>query len=291
MSIPMNSTCIACRVDRIANTVSTLGDEAKTTAFLKEWMAMAARYPVDVDSARCGYYTDRLIEKFYGVDPADSHKQDKADSNRFALERIDLIRSRIEAEADPVYAGLQYAILGNYLDFSALQGKVSYAQLEEMLNKYKDFVLDKTVVADFCAQLAKAKKLLIFTDNAGEIVFDRVLAELLQKKYPKLQIVFCVRGKPVANDATREDAEAVGITFPIVDSGTAIGGTDISLLPPEAKKELEEADVILAKGMGNTESMFGCGYNVFYAFLVKCRRFEAYFNAPFMQAMFVKEKV
>ena len=291
MSIPMNSTCIACRVNRIVNTVSTLGDEAQTTAFLKEWMRMAAEYPEDVDSAHCGYYTDRLIEKCYGIDPADSHKQDKADSNRFALERIDLIRSRIVSEEDPIYAGLQYAILGNYLDFSALQGRVSYAELEEMLNKYKEFVLDKTVVADFCAQLAEGKKLLIFTDNAGEIVFDRVLAELLQKKYPHLQIVFCVRGKPVANDATREDAQAVGITFPIVDSGTAIGGTNISLLPPEAKKELEEADVILAKGMGNTESMFGCGYNVFYAFLVKCRRFEEYFNAPLMQAMFVKEKV
>lgn len=289
MSIPMNSTCIACRVDRITRQISSMGTEEQTTAFLKAWMKMAAEYPPDIDSARCGYYTDLLVEKFYGINPADLMKKDKEDSNRFALARIDQIRRRVEESDDPVYTGLQYAILGNYLDFSALQGRVSYAELEEMLDKYKDFVLDKAVTDQFSADLAKGRKLLIFTDNAGEIVFDRVLAQVLKKRYPHLEIVFCVRGAPVANDATRGDAEAVGIEFPIVDSGIAIGGTDIALLPKEAKQELETADVVLAKGMGNTESMYGCGYHVYYAFLVKCARFMDFFNAPMMKAMFLRE--
>ena len=290
MSIPMNSTCIACRVERITNTVSKLGDDAQTTAFLKAWMAMAAAYPADMDSARCGYYTDRLIEKFYGVDPADAMQADKKASNAFVLERIGKIRSRIQAESDPVFAGLQYAVLGNYLDFAALAGKVSYEELDNMLDTYKNFRLDRETVTAFAADLERAKNLLIFTDNAGEIVFDRVLAEVLQERYPQLTITFCVRGKPVANDATREDAREAGIEFPVIDSGNAVGGMDFSLLSPEAEKALKEADVILAKGMGNTESMFGCGYNVYYAFLVKCKRFEEVFRAAPMQAMFVKER-
>ncbi|MBO5868266.1 MAG: DUF89 family protein [Oscillospiraceae bacterium] len=290
MSIEMNSTCIACRVDRITAKVSTLGTEAQTTAFLKEWMKLAITYSPDVDSARCGYYTDNLIKEFYGVDPAESHIQDRRDSNQFVLERIDLIRNRIKSADDPLYAGLQYAILGNYLDFAALAGRVSYEEMDALLDKYKDFVLDKQVVADFASDLEKAENLLILTDNAGEIVFDRVLAELIQELYPDLKITFCVRGLPVANDATREDALAAQITFPVLDNGTALGGTDLETLPPETRQAFETADVILAKGMGNTESLFGCGYNVYYAFMVKCKRFEEFFGADFMQALFLRDK-
>lgn len=290
MSISMNSTCLACRVDRIIKTLGPLGTEEQLTAFLKKWMTMAAQYPKDMDSARCGYYTDRLAEEFYGVDPADLMAQERRISNQFVLERLDVIRQRIELSDDPVYAGLQYAILGNYLDFAALAGKVSFSELEAMLDKVRDMDIDKTEVAAFARDLQQAKKLLIFTDNAGEIGFDRVLGQVLQKRYPGLEITFCVRGMPVANDATREDAAAVGVEFPVIDSGNAVGGTAIELLGAEAKKALEEADVILAKGMGNTETLYGCGYNVYYAFLVKCQRFVEVFNAPMMQAMFVRER-
>ena len=290
MSIGMNSTCIACRVHRIINTIGPLGTEAQLTEFLKKWMEMAAAYHKDVDSSRCGYYTDCLTKEFYGVDPADLMAKDRADSNRFVVERIDAIRSRVEAAEDPVYAGLQYSVLGNYLDFAALAGQISYDALDGMLEKAKDMTIDKAVAADFAADLETAKTLLIITDNAGEIGVDRVLAEVLQKKYPQLTITFCVRGEPVANDATREDAQAVGITFPVIDSGNAVGGTAEEWLSEEAKNARQTADVILAKGMGNTESMWGCGYNVYYAFLVKCQRFAEIFNAPMMQAMLVKEE-
>ena len=291
MSIGMNSTCIACRVHRIIDTVGPLGTEEQLTVFLKKWMEMASKYDDTIDSARCGYYTDLLTKELYGVDPADLMKKDREDSNRFVVERIDHIRSRVEAAADPVYAGLQYAILGNYLDFAALAGKISYEDLDAMLDKAKDICLDDSTVSRFAADLREGKRLLIITDNAGEIGFDRVLAQVLKKQYPHLEITFCVRGLPVANDATRADAAAVGIEFPVIDSGNAVGGHAMELLSEEAKNAMEQADVILAKGMGNTESLFGCGYNVYYAFLVKCRRFVEVFNAPMMQAMLIKERL
>ena len=291
MSIGMNSTCIACRVHRIIDNVGPLGTEEQLTQLLKKWMEMAAKYDDTVDSARCGYYTDLLTKELYGIDPADLMRKDREDSNRFVVERIDHIRSRVEAAEDPVYAGLQYAILGNYLDFAALADKVSYDELDEMLEKAKDMDIDRGVAAQFAADLEKGKKLLILTDNAGEIGFDRVLAQVLSKIYPHLQITFCVRGIPVANDATREDAAAVGIEFPIIDSGNGVGGTAMELLSQEAKNAMDSADVILAKGMGNTESLYGCGYNIYYAFLVKCARFMELFNAPMMQAMLIKERL
>lgn len=290
MGIPMNATCLACRVNRVINTVKPIGTEEQTTAFLKKLFGKISQYPANIDSARCGYYTDRMFEEFYGFDPAELNKTDREVSNRFVLERLDMISSRIEAAADPVYAALQFSVLGNYLDFAALAGKVSFQELEKMLDGAKDIDLDREEYRQFLKDLDGAQTLLYITDNAGEIGFDRVLAEVLHTTYPHLQITFCVRGAPVANDATREDAAAVGIEFPVIDSGVAVGGTAIDMLSPEAKQALEAADVVLAKGMGNTESMYGCGYNVYYAFLVKCQRFAEVFQKPLMAPMFVRDR-
>ena len=127
------------------------------------------------------------------------------------------------------------------------------------------------------------------TDNAGEIGFDRIFAEELARAFPQLEITFCVRGGPTANDATREDAAAMGLPFPVIDNGNLVPGTQLDLLSAEAKQAVETADVILAKGMANVETMLGCGYNIYYAFLVKCQRFVNLFGKPLMTPMLVGE--
>ena len=104
-----------------------------------------------------------------------------------------------------------------------------------------------------------------------------------------MEITFCVRGGIALNDATREDAAAVGIPFPVIDNGNRVPGTQLDLLGEEARTALERADVILAKGMANVETMLGCGYNVYYAFLVKCQRFVTLFDKPLMTPMLVRE--
>ena len=109
-------------------------------------------------------------------------------------------------------------------------------------------------------------------------------------KYPHLTITFCVRGGPANNDATREDAAEVGIPFPVIDNGNRIPGTQIDMLGEEAKAAFERADVILSKGQGNAETLLGCGYNIYYAFLVKCPLFMERFQKPKLTPMFVKER-
>ena len=205
------------------------------------------------------------------------------------LERLPGIRQRIEATHDPLFTALQFAILGNYIDFSALQGELTFEKLDEMLKNAENMDLDRETYHRFREKLGKSQRLLYLTDNAGEIGMDRVFAEAIQEKYPHLKITFCVRGAITANDATREDAAAVGIPFPVIDNGNQVAGTELSMLGAEAKQALETADVILAKGMGNTETMFGCGYNVYYAFLVKCPRFTKIFQKPMMTPMFIPD--
>lgn len=285
----MNNVCVGCFMGKRLAQIDALGTEEQATQMGKKILQMYAESPADMDSALLGGLVDAEICRFYGIDP-DRFRQEKEMSNRFVMERLDVIRSRVEQAEDPVYAGLQYAVLGNYLDFSALAGQVSFGDLEKMLDKAKEIHLDRQVYGEFCADLEKGGKLLYITDNAGEIGFDRVLAEQIGKKYPGVEITFMVRGGIISNDATREDAAAVGITLPVIDSGAAIGGTAISRCSAQAQAAIRQADVILAKGMGNTESMYGCGYNVYYAFLVKCDRFIQYFNKPKMTPMFIRDK-
>ena len=289
MSIPMNSTCYLCHLQRNVETARTLGDDATATAFSRELMQLYLSAPSEASSPWLAAETSRLFQQYYGLGE-DRFYQEKIDSNRFAMERLPQIRERVCNSSDPLYAGLQFAILGNYLDFSALQGQVSFEDLSKMLDKAQEMQVDKANFDRLVEDLQKATKLLYLTDNAGEIVFDRVFAETIHKAFPHLQITFCVRGGPAHNDATRKDAADVGIPFPVIDNGNCVGGTEIALLSAEAKQALDQADVIIAKGMGNTETLLGSGYNIYYAFLVKCQRFVEHFGKPKMTPMLVCER-
>ena len=286
MSIPMNTLCIQCIANKHLEAARAL-DESKSVAFGQDLLQILKDALNGSNSAVVGSKINGLYQKHFGLGQ-DRFVQEKKDSNAFVKQRMHKISALVEQQKDPVFSALQFAILGNYLDFAALSGQVSFHKLDDMLADALKMQLDKNVYNQFCADIAHGKKLLYITDNAGEIGFDRILAEQLQKKYPHLQITFCVRGLPAHNDATREDAAFMEINWPIVDTGNDIGGVEISLLSPESKMALDEADVVIAKGMGNTESMYGCQYNIYYAFLVKCKRFEEFFNKPHMHPMFIK---
>ena len=289
MSVSFNSECLLCHMGRTVKTARSLGTEEQAMAFSRDLLKLYLSAPDGVGSPWFGPGTQDLLEKHYGV-PHDRFVEEKAESNRFVLSRLDQIREKVQTSEDPVFAGLQMAILGNYIDFAALQGEISFEKLDEMLENASRMELDMEAYAALCADLEQGKNLLYLTDNAGEIGFDRIFAEEIHKKYPDLQITFCVRGAPAMNDATREDAKEVGIPFPVIDNGNRIAGTELSLLGQEAKEALETADVIIAKGMANTETMYGCGHNIYYAFLIKCPRFVSVFGRPKMTPMLVRER-
>ena len=288
MSVGINTQCLLCHFRRNLEVARPLGTEEQAMAFARDMMRMYLAAPEGVSSPWFNPQVSDLLTRHYGL-PEDRFAEEKRQSNAFVLERMDHIRALAQGAEDPVYAGLQLAILGNYLDFSALQGQVSFEKLDDMIGKALDWELDRNVYGELCAQLEQGGKLLYLTDNAGEIGFDRIFAEEIARKYPEVDITFCVRGAITINDATRADAEAVGLPFPVIDNGNRVPGTQIDLLSKEAKAALDGADIILAKGMANCETMHGCGYNVYYAFLVKCQRFVDLFQKPMLTPMLVKE--
>ena len=288
MSIAMDAQCIVCHIRRHVATALTLGDEDTATRFAKELIKIYMDAPAGETTVAICPQVDELYRRFYHVGD-DRFAAEKAQSNQFVMDRMDTIRARTEAAEDPVLAGLKLAILGNYIDFSALQGEVSFEKLEDMLQKAMEMELDKDAYAALLDDLAKGQKLLYLTDNAGEIGFDRIFAEQIHKKYPHLGITFCVRGGPTLNDATREDAAAVGIPFRVIDNGNLVAGTQLDLLSVEAKNALDTADVIIAKGQANAETLLDSPYNIYFAFMVKCPRFIQRFDKPKLTPMLVRQ--
>ncbi len=289
MSVAFDTECLQCHMGKALSSARALGDEETAVAFCRELMKLYLQAPADAASPWFAPGTAELLHKFYGAD-LDRFREEKRQSNLFVLERMDRIRDKIAGAEDPIFAALQFAILGNYIDYSALHGEVSLEKLDDMLATALEMELDRDCYARFLQELSRAERLLYLTDNAGEIVFDRIFAEVLHLAFPGLSITFCVRGGPANNDATREDAQAVGLPFPVIDNGNRIPGTQLDQLGPEAKAAMDSADVILAKGQGNVETLFGCGYNIYYAFLVKCSRFIKKFNKPKLTPLFLRER-
>lgn len=284
----MDAACLQCSLRRNLETAQSLGTAEETMEFARELLQLYLDAPRDVPSTWITPQVTQLLHRRYGLE-IDRFRQEKLDSNRLVLTHMPRIQERVCSAADPVLAGLQFAILGNYLDFAALQGQISFETFSDMLDSAEKMTFDMEAFRALCRDLEAGKRLLYLTDNAGEIGFDRIFAEEIARCYPQLEITFCVRGGPTLNDATREDAETVGIPFRVIDNGNLVPGTQLNLLSREAKDALESADVILAKGMANVETLYGCGYNIYYAFLVKCQRFVNLFHQPMMTPMLVRE--
>jgi uncharacterized protein with ATP-grasp and redox domains len=287
----LDSQCILCLLKRHADTAAKLGNEEQVTAFTRELMRILCDGPVEMSAP---FYTPdiaKLFTEHFGL-ADDRFTEEKELSNRFCMERLDKISGMVRSADDPLYAGLQGAILGNYIDFSALQGEVSFEKLDEMLDLLHTIEVDRAVFARLRADLEGGKELLYLTDNAGEIVFDRVWLEVIRDLFPNLAITVCVRGGPAQNDATIADAEEIGMPFRVIDNGTCISGTVLEKASDELRAAIERADVVISKGQANVETLLdtGHGYNIYYAFLVKCKRFIDRFGKEKLTPMLVREK-
>ena len=234
------------------------------------------------------YRFNQVYEKYFGQKA--SYKDIKKKYNDLVLSLEEAVRKRIEASKDPLAQALWYARAGNYIDFGAMN-QVEEETFLSLLDSVKLQEQEATVIASFVEQCKNARNFLLIADNCGEIVLDKLFLEQLHKRFPELSIDVLVRGGEVLNDATKEDAEYVGISkvARVISNGLPIAGTVYELLPDDAKEVMDRADVILAKGQGNYESLCKQGRHIFYSFLCKCELFTSRFRVPKLTGIFVEE--
>ena len=230
----------------------------------------------------------KVYEDFFGKEK--EYGKIKYEHNKKMLQIEEEIQRSIEQAKDPLEQAILYARTGNYIDYGAMK-VVDEGILGELLQKAVTEKLDKRNYDCFKQDLKQAKMLTYVLDNCGEIVLDKLLIKEIKRQYPKLQIYVLVRGKEVLNDATMDDAIQIGLTkmVPVIENGTGIAGTVLEKISEEAKEALNAADVILAKGQGNFESMYGCGLNVYYLFLCKCDWFVKRFGMTKNAGVFLRE--
>lgn len=234
------------------------------------------------------YQFNKVYEEYFGK-KASFHSVKKK-YNDLVLSMEDSIRNEIAQSEDPLKKALLYARVGNYIDFGAMNN-VDEKTFIALFNNVSLSADDEKTYESFIRRCESAENFLLITDNCGEIVLDKLFLEQLRIKFPKLSFNALVRGKEVLNDATMEDALYVGLDnfATLYSNGEAIAGTVTGMLPPDAKKILEGADVILSKGQGNYESMCNQGMHIFYSFLCKCELFTTRFQVPRLTGIFIEE--
>ena len=278
----ISESCAKCLFDRQQN-------KTDNEEYLSEIRELLDNRGEDDTSPYMVYLFNKVHTRYFGKGA--DYKEIKKRYNDLVLDMEETLRKDIEDSQDPLAKALVIARIGNYIDFGAM----NHVDKEEFLKLFSDTGFredDIPVYEAFLKECSKGKSFLLVCDNCGEIVLDKLMIEQLRKRFPDISVKALVRGGEVLNDATTEDAEYTGLSkvATIISNGEAIAGTIYEMMPNEAKDAMDEADVILAKGQGNYESMSGRGRHVFYQFLCKCDLFTSRFNVERLTGIFIEEK-
>jgi hypothetical protein len=264
----LDAECYPCMMSQALRAAgfSGLRGEALREAMRQSAAIIGSANPNMSPPAVAALFYERLKD-LSGVE--DPYRELKWESNAKALDILPRLRREAKSSPDPLAYAVKAAIAGNIIDFGA---RAVPADLEENLRK----VLESEPFIDHLEQmredLGSASGLLLICDNAGEIVMDMLLLEVLASLYPGLKLTAAVRGGPAINDATREDAEQAGLNkvCAVIDTGTAMAGIDLVRSSSRFREAFEGVDVILSKGQGNYETLDCRHENIYFLFQVKC---------------------
>lgn len=268
--------------------IKDFDDEEKKARYMKDVLATLGNMGEGEAAPVATERMDRTFTEYFGVNR--SFEAVKVKFNDLLLKKEDELRAVVNSSPDRLMTALKLARIGNYIDFGAL-ASVEEDTLSDLIKRAPDDTLDEPTYERLLRDLAGARHMIFIPDNCGEIVFDKIFLEVLREEYPALDLKVLVRGRPVLNDVTEADAKYVGIDkiWPVVPNGSGIAGCYLPDISDEARALLDEADLIVTKGQGNFETLFGCDRNVYYVFLCKCEWFERRFGMKRLEGVFVNE--
>lgn len=281
----LNSECIKCLMNKFLKNMPTDKGEEYKLQYIQTLLRILSEATLP-DSAPV---VMNRIEKALGM--LQDFSKEKLFFNNLLMSKQEYIKMKIAAAKDPLRLAVNFAMLGNYIDFGALDS-VSEEILHEKLDSAEKINIDDVELMNFKTDLVKAERLVYLTDNCGEVVLDKLLIEEIQREFPALKIHVLVRGERVLNDATMEDAEQIGLTqiVSVSGNGSGIAGTVLDDISEMSKAIIDSADVIVAKGQANFETLRYCGKNVYYLFLCKCKMFADRFGVVPQTGMILNDR-
>lgn len=242
---------------------------------------LAEEFKSSANPAILGTKRDRLIKKITGI--SDPYGKRKRMSNQKALEMLPQVK-RLILDEKSVESRFRKAclcsIVGNIMEFDIPGHTFNYDDMEGLIKRAEnDLVIDD--ISKIFNSSKNARKILYLVDNAGEIAFDTLLVREIKKL--GANVIVGVKGGPVLNDATMEDAEYVGMNE-VADDVTTTGTDAVGLVPEECSKEFltlyDSSDMIIAKGMGYVETLTELNLNSQHALLfrTKCNPVANFFK-------------
>ncbi len=201
------------------------------------------------------------------TDGSDPYALAKREFNELALRLLPGLREMIASSSDPFATAVRLAAAGNIIDFGGGR-TVSAADVERSIDHALTCDIDSTSLERLRRAVDGAATIFYLADNAGEIVFDRALIELIGPE----RVTLGVRGGPILNDVTVDDATDVGLDelVAVIPNGSDAPGTLLEECSREFLRAFDAADVVLAKGQGNYETLSDAPREVFMLFKVKC---------------------
>ena len=257
--------CIPCFVRQSLDSVRmTTPDEAVHERLLREVLRVLADMDMRQSPPATAKRIHRLIREMTGQ--ADPYRAVKERFNRLAMDVYPELKAKVERSASPLETAVRLAIAGNVIDSG-----VNHHLRDEQVHEAIDHALDAPFEADleaFDEETSNAGNILYLADNAGEIVFDRLLIEQL----PAEKVTVAVKGSPIINDATMEDAEAAGLTelVEVIDNGSDAPGTILEDCSDAFRRRFDEAGIVIAKGQGNYETLSDVDKDIFFILKAKC---------------------
>ncbi|MFA5088765.1 MAG: ARMT1-like domain-containing protein, partial [Candidatus Omnitrophota bacterium] len=244
------------------------GNELVHKEILDEVATLIPKFSMGLTPPEMAREMHRLFGKRFAG--KDLYKKIKEQSNRQALMIYPKLKEQVARSADRLLTAVELAIAGNIIDYAAKNTFHIEDEIQKILSG--DFSSGRNTVfhyPEFKAALDAADCILYLADNAGEIVFDRVLLEEFSEEK---EIIFAVRDKPAINDALREDAVFCEIdkVARVISSGVDAPGTILKYCSDEFLKIFDRADLIISKGQGNYEALSEVNAKIYFLFKVKC---------------------
>ncbi len=287
--IRLNSSCLTCILNKELEQYPEDIPEEQRMLYKQRIMVLvgSAKPTMSPSEVTRGIY--EIQQDMFGV--RIDYPQIKSFFNKKMMQYAEQTEKWICEAADPLLRAIQFSMCGNYIDFG-LPEAVDEEKLDQILRESGQIAVREEVFREIRKELAKAGSLVFLHDNCGEIVMDKLLLKEIRRQFPHLKIISVVRGSEVLNDVTVEDAEEVGLAevAEILPNGDDVAGTCLERISEECLEALQNADVILAKGQANFETLRGCGLNVFYMFLCKCKLFQKRFHVPAYTGMVIHER-
>jgi len=264
--------CYACAVRQTLQALRESGvDESRHVEILNRVLRELISRDPSLTPPEFGAKIHSLIREEVGCE--DPYKKIKRKSTEEALKLYPKLKKRIQDSSDPIDTATRLCIAGNIIDL----GAASKYNLGETIERVLSQPYATSDFPEFKRKLHEAEKILMLADNAGETVFDRLFIETVAKS-----VTYAVKDGPCINDATIEDARQAGLdeVAEVISCGAQAPATVLKWCSPDFLSVYNQADLVIAKGMGNYEALSQENHHLYFLLQVKCEMVSRDIGAP-----------